>query len=963
LVVLFSAKAMVRPLGGYQLAGRRQSQTYQQGSLETFCRMCRYCEGTHDATSVLAIVAGKMRCQGNWAKSMSGMCQEDLETIREFLVESHENLSQLDQNLVELERRPKDAALLGSIFRTFHTIKGACGFLAFSTLEKITHQAESLLCQLRDGQRELEPVLVSLILETVDASRKILESIEATGEEGGLHFDDLTERLRAAAETKTVPEIQPASSPKIQPIVPQPVVEPTASKAAPEPPDLQLVEAEDRRKEERRKDERRKTSQGEDEESSRSSAAADANIRVGVLLLDKLMDLVGELVLTRNQILQFNAEREDAALNATSQRLNLITSELQEGVMKTRMQPIGVVWNNLPRVVRDMAVSLGKQIQIKMDGADTELDRTIIEAIKDPLIHLVRNSCDHGIESPETRMAAGKPGQGTMTLRAYHEGGQVTIEVGDDGAGIDISRVKQKAVEKGLLRAEHLDKLSERESMGLIFLPGFSTAQTVTNISGRGVGMDVVKSHIEKIGGSVDLFSRPGEGTTVKIRIPLTLAIIPGLIITSGGERFVIPQVSLIELIHLDEESSKKHIEYVHGTPVYRRRGTLLPIIYLNQVLGLEPPNPTCDAGLVVLQANDRQFGLVVDNINDTQEIVVKPLGKLLKGITLYAGATIMGDGRVALILDVLGIGQRSGVLGEVREQARAAETRSTGMQSGKQSLLLFQAGSFQRVAVSLSLVARIEEFPQSSIEHAASGQVVQYRNRILPLVSLQSILEPEAPERATADLIQVVVFNDGDRSVGMVVDELLDIAEEVIKVRQQSSRQGLLGSAVVDTLVTDILDVNAVLDASRAKQHRTAEACAGEKSILIADSTIFARGMIRSGLDMAGYIVAEAANLDEAILRLEQHPVDLVVAARDLPPDGCSALLSLMRRRSGWERIPVLATASSVEELRAFDSGAAGFQGCQLKSDRIGILQSVVQLVSSAAGVERASVGAGEKR
>jgi two-component system chemotaxis sensor kinase CheA len=894
---------------------------------------------------------------------MGSECKEDLETIREFLVESHENLSRLDQSLVELERHPKDSALLGSIFRTFHTIKGACGFLAFSTLERLTHQAESLLSQLRDGQRELEPVLVSLILETVDASRKILASIEATGEEGDLLFEDLTERLRAAAESKAVAEPKPACNPEAEAEVPGPCPGPPVVKVAPELLSPQPAELQDRRKEDRRKEERRKASLDE-EESSRSSAAADGNIRVGVLLLDKLMDLVGELVLTRNQILQFNAEREDAALNATSQRLNLITSELQEGVMKTRMQPIGVVWNNLPRVVRDMAVLLGKQIQIKMDGADTELDRTIIEAIKDPLIHLVRNSCDHGIELPETRMAAGKPGQGTMTLRAYHEGGQVTIEVGDDGAGIDVSRVKQKAVEKGLLRPDHVDKITDRESTNLIFLPGFSTAEKVTNLSGRGVGMDVVKSHIEKIGGSVDLFSRPGEGITVKIRIPLTLAIIPGLVITSGGGRFVIPQVSLLELIHLDEDSSKKHIEYVHGTPVYRRRGSLLPIIYLNRVLGLEPSNRAGDPGLVVLQADDRQFGLVVDNINDTQEIVVKPLGKQLKGLTLYAGATIMGDGRVALILDVLGIGQHSGVLGEVREQARPVEARHTVMPSQKQSLLLFRAGTFERVAVPLSLVARIEEFPQSAIEHAGNGLVVQYRNRILPLVSLESVLEPEAPERReSSEPMQVIVFNDGDHSVGMVVDEVLDVAEELIKVRQQSSRHGLLGSAVVDSRVTDILDVSAVLDASRAKRDRTAERCAGEKSVLIADSSAFSRGMIRSSLDMAGYTVAEAANLDEAILRLEQYPVDLVVAARGLPPDGGSALLSLMRRRSGWERIPVLAVADSVEQLRSFDSSAAGFQGCQVKSDRIGILQSVFQLVSSAANVEHETVGAGEKR
>jgi two-component system chemotaxis sensor kinase CheA len=479
---------------------------------------------------------------------------------------------------------------------------------------------------------------------------------------------------------------------------------------------------------------------------------ADANIRVGVVLLDKLMDLVGELVLTRNQILQFNTEREDATLNATAQRLNLITTELQEGVMKTRMQPIGVVWNNLPRVVRDMAVALGKQVRLEMVGAETELDRTIIEAIKDPLVHLVRNSCDHGIEPPEARVRAGKPPQGTLTLRAYHEGGHVTIEIIDDGAGVNVDRVKAKAIQKGLLGPEQVARMSDREALNLLFAPGFSTAEVVTNVSGRGVGMDVVKSNIERIGGVVDLTSRWGEGTTLKLKIPLTLAIIPGLVVTVGnsrssaregpghGERFVIPQVSLLELIRLEGEAGQKQIERIHGTRVYRRRGILLPIAYLNEVLGIESDTTTGVVNIVVLQAEDHQFGLVVDGINDTQDIVVKPLGKQLKGLNCYAGATIMGDGHVVLILDVLGIGQRSGVLVESREQTRGAKEQKTQSGLEQQRLLLFRAGSFERLAVPLSLVARLEEFPRSSIEHAGGCQVVQYRNRILPTAARRPI-------------------------------------------------------------------------------------------------------------------------------------------------------------------------------------------------------------------------------
>ncbi len=865
------------------------------------------------------------------------LMQDDQDVVREFLVESHENLSRLDQDLIELELRPKDAGLLASIFRTIHTIKGTCGFFSFSTLEKITHQAETLLSQLRDGKRELNPALVSLILETVDATRKVLASIEASGKEGPDLYEDLTERLRLEAQCLEGPESQ--SGPHE---LPEAALGLHRAGSSPDHPNSAKVE----------------------DDIAKSSAILDANIRVGVVHLDKLMDLVGELVLTRNQILQFNAEREDPALNATSQRLNLITTELQEGVMKTRMQPIGMVWNKLPRVVRDMAVALGKQIRLEMEGADTELDRTIIEAIKDPLVHLVRNSCDHGIEPPDARISAGKSAQGKLTLRAYHEGGQVNIEIGDDGTGIDVVQVKQKAIEKGLLRPEQAEKLSDREALNLIFQPGFSTAQTVTKVSGRGVGMDVVKSNIEKIGGVVDISNRPGEGSTVKLKIPLTLAIIPGLIITSGGERFVIPQVSLLELIRLEGDSSEKHIEQVHGTPVYRRRGSLLPIAYLNRVLGLEPEERADAVSIVVLQAEDRQFGLVVDGINDTQEIVVKPLGKQLKGLTEYAGATIMGDGRVALILDVLGIGLRSGVLAESREQARV--TAQTNVHAGveQQRLLLFRAGSFERLAVPLSLVARLEEFPRSSIEFAGGCQVVQYRNRILPLVPLRAVLKSGAPDRdETADPVQVIVFNDGDRSVGVVVDQILDVVEEAVMVRQKSTRKGLLGSAVIAKRVTDLLDLNEVIHVASASWLQGAGGSGGGKLVLVAEGSAFSRGLLRSGLDMAGYRVREAADLDEAIRGMEQQPADVVVAAVDLPPRGSSALLAAMRAKPEWERIPFLGLTDAAGQLQASDARTAGFEDCQAKFDGNAILASVARLASAHASPETETISLGEEK
>ena len=618
--------------------------------------------------------------------------------------------------------------------------------------------------------------------------------------------------------------------------------------------------------------------------------------------------------------------------------------------MKTRMQPIGVVWNKLPRVVRDIAVSLGKQIRLVMEGEGTELDRTIIEAIKDPLVHLVRNSCDHGIETAESRVLKGKPAQGILTLRAYHEGGQVNIEIGDNGAGIDVQRVKQKAIEKGLIRADQAEKLSDREAVNLIFQPGFSTAAKITNVSGRGVGLDVVKSNIEKIGGVVDVINRPGEGATVKLKIPLTLAIIPGLVVTSGGERFVIPQVSLLELVRLEVDSREKQIESVHGTPVYRRRGKLLPVAYLNQVLGLPASDQNKAANMVVLQAEDRQFGLIVDDINDTQEIVVKPLGKQLKGIAVYAGATIMGDGKVALILDVLGIGHSSGVLSQEKMTQENMAQEKAVIENDQHRLLLFRSGTFERLAIPLSLVARLEEIPRTSVEHSGGRQVVQYRKNILPLATLRTFLEPGLQLDDEADPLQVLVFDNGGRSVGIVVDQILDVSAESVTAHRKTRRKGLLGSAVVGKQVVDFLDLEEVI-------RSTSEDCSEEgrsngKNILIAEASAFSRGLIRHSLDMAGYRVFEAGNQDEVIRRMEQHPIDLVVTAL-----GSAGLLASMRACAKWQNIPVVALAESMAQVTQ-NAATMEFEDCLLKADRQAMLESIARLSTALASSEPVLVG-----
>lgn len=751
--------------------------------------------------------------------------------VNDFLIESHEGLDQLDRDLIALEHSPTDRDLLSRIFRCVHTIKGTCGFLAFSKLESVTHVGENLLVKLRDGELASTPQITSALLALVDAIREMLASIESNGGEGDGDYSSLVARLTAIYEPPA-PEAAPvAAKPAKRAAKPRK----TRAKST-EPLGAILISAGEAERadvlsalhEQRTGDARAigeilidrgaarpaGVAEALETQAEGRSSVSDSSIRVEVALLDRLMNLVGELVLARNQILQQAGSIQASGLQAPAQRLDLLTTELQEGVMKTRMQPIGNVWSKFPRVVRDLSVSCEKQIRLEMEGADTELDKTIIEAIKDPLTHIVRNAADHGIELPALRLSRGKPAEGRLSLRAYHEGGQVIIEIKDDGAGIDSERIKQKAVEKGLISPDQAARLGAREALNLIFLPGLSTAAAVTNISGRGVGMDVVKSNIERIGGAVDIESKLGEGSLLKIKIPLTLAIIPALIVTCDGNRYAIPQVNLLELVRREKSDSSIGVEMIHGAPVYRLRGNLLPLVYARTAL--ERPELSEDnedaLHIVVLQADDRSFGLVVDQINDTEEIVVKPMGKQLKGVAAFAGATIMGDGRVALILDVMGLAQRSNVIAGARDRSRA-EQQSASAQgaTNRQNLLVLGVDSTRRAAIPLSSVARLEEFPHSSVEQAVGYNVVQYRGEILPLLDLQEILGISSFEEPTGPL-QVVVYSENGRRVGFVVRRIVDIVQDEIKLDSTTTREGILGSMVLQNRVTDVLDMSSIV-------------------------------------------------------------------------------------------------------------------------------------------------------
>ena len=749
------------------------------------------------------------------------------DVVREFLVESNEGLDQLDRDLVALEQDPGNRDLLARIFRCIHTVKGTCGFLGFSKLESVTHVGESLLALLRDGARRMNPDRATALLRLVDAVREILGHIEQSGEEGDGNYDALV---------ATLTELQGPDAPAAAtPVEPEAEVEAPVKNMGDILIERGLVEPEQvaEAAEEQKKGDPRRIGEilvekahvpphaivealESQTDAKPGSSVADSSVRVDVGLLDRLMNLVGELVLARNQIVQHPIVGQDGMLAATCQRLNLITTELQEGVMKTRMQPIGTIWSRFPRVVRDLSVTCKKQVRVEMEGKETELDRTIIEAIKDPLTHIVRNSVDHGIEKPADRVKAGKPAEGCLQMRAFHEGGQVNIEIIDDGGGINPVKIKAKAVQKGLLTQEQADRMSDREAVNLIFAPGFSTAEQVTNVSGRGVGMDVVRTNIERIGGTVDVTSVLGQGTTLRIKIPLTLAIVPALIVSAGSQRYAIPQVSLVELVRVDGDDIPRAIETIDGTPLYRLRGNLLPLVQLTHALRLvanrwAPPTDR-PINIVVLQADGVTFGLVVDEVNDTQEIVVKPLGKHLKGLTGFAGATIMGDGRVALILDVFGIAQGAGVAGKVRDRSMPGESLEVADsdQSAWRTLLLFDVGEGRRFAVPLSSVARLEEFPPTAVEVAEGREVVQYRGGIMPLGRVADVLGCADSRDPEANLA-VVVHGAGRERVGLVVGRVHDIVEESVTYPPEAAGRIVAVSTVIQGKVTDVLDVGAL--------------------------------------------------------------------------------------------------------------------------------------------------------
>ena len=856
------------------------------------------------------------------------------ELLRDFLTETHESLDMVDSELVRFEQEPNNADILANIFRLVHTIKGTCGFLNLPRLATLAHAAENLMGRFRDGLPVTEGA-VSLILATLDRIKEILEALERRQIEPDGTDDDLIVRLDAMAYT--VPRVtSPASGSLHHPVLSR-ALKPgeatvdeleSAFRETPGPVPAASISA-------------KPVPAGAGKTAERADAkSASPSIRVNVDTLEHLMTMVSELVLTRNQLMELARRQTETEFKLPLQRLSHVTAELQEGVMKTRMQPIGSAWQKLPRLVRDLSAELAKQIELEMQGAETELDRQILDMIKDPLTHMVRNAADHGIELPADRRVAGKPERATIRLTARHEGGHIVIEMSDDGRGLDTDRIRSQALANGLVSEAELEKMSDAQLQRFIFAAGMSTAEAVTTISGRGVGMDVVQNNIDQIGGVIDVKSVPGQGTVFTIKIPLTLAIVSALIVEVDGERFAIPQVAVVELVRVRGDGEHR-VERINDTPVLRLRNKLLPLIFLRKFLhlGLSADQESEKAFVVVAQVGAESFGIVVDRVFHTEEIVVKPLASKLRHLHAFSGNTILGDGTVIMILDPNGIlaafgsARASGITGDT-----ASASEAEAPEKSKTALLIFRAGSNSPRAVPLSLVTRLEEIDVSSIEIVGSRHLVQYRGHLMPLICPGDCVRVK--ESGTQPLL---VFSDGVRSMALVVDQIVDIVEEAFEIEVSDGRPGIIGSAIVKGEATDIVDVGHYLPAAFADWLDDGAQQQTRRHLLLVDDSAFFRNMLTPVLRAAGYAVTAASSGHEAFGMIRSgRAFDLIVTDLQMPGMDGIALASALRSEATTAQIPLIALSSSTTSEMIERVRRAGFHDFVGKFDRQGLIAAI---------------------
>ena len=906
--------------------------------------------------------------------------------LREFLTETSESLDTVDNQLVRFEQEPNNAKILDNIFRLVHTIKGTCGFLGLPRLEALAHAAETLMGKFRDGM-PVTAEAVTLILSSIDRIKEILAGLEATETEPDGDDRDLIDQLEAmvlrgmaAMAAEAAAPVEPEASPAAKvakysqgALVEQTLERPlrpgevsldelerafreTKAEVAPAPA-AQAAAAKPQEAKPAAKESKpaRRPSAAMESEAGEGDRVANQSIRVNVDTLEHLMTMVSELVLTRNQLLEISRRNEDTEFKVPLQRLSNVTAELQEGVMKTRMQPIGNAWQKLPRIVRDLSGELGKQIELEMHGADTELDRQVLDLIKDPLTHMVRNSADHGLETPAERVASGKPEQGTIRLSAYHEGGHIIICIADNGRGLNTEKIKAKAIANGLVSEAELEKMTEAQIHKCIFAPGFSTAAAITSVSGRGVGMDVVRTNIDQIGGTIDIKSVAGEGCSVTIKIPLTLAIVSALIVEAGGDRFAIPQLSVVELVRA-RANSEHRIERIKDTAVLRLRNKLLPLMHLKKLLKIDDGSSSDPENgfIVVTQVGNQTFGIVVDGVFHTEEIVVKPMSTKLRHIEMFSGNTILGDGAVIMIIDPNGIAKALGASSAASQQI-ADENASHHVSSGEQltSLLVFRAGSAQPKAVPLGLVTRLEEIAVDKIELSNGRYMVQYREQLMPLVQMDGVNIQNSGSQP------ILVFADDGRSMGLVVDEIIDIVEERLHIEVTSSQAGILGSAVIKGHATEVIDVGHFLPMAFADwfSRKEMRPSAASQSVLLVDDSAFFRNMLAPVLKAAGYRVRVAPNAQEGLAALRSGQLfDVVLTDIEMPDMNGFEFAETIRSDAHLGQIPIIALSSMVSPAAIERGRQAGFHDYVAKFDRPGLIAALKEQTAQTTEMSRAA-------
>lgn len=822
------------------------------------------------------------------------------EALSEFIAECEELTQKISANLSIVEKGDSSEQTIDEIYRHVHTIKGSAQLFGFKGLGQLAHAVENCLEPIRKSKSKIPAKLIDVIMTSLNVFADTLEVIGKSGSE-----PDLSESI-----DKTI-----ASLSRDFPETPELLVPETAAKKS------EVVKIRN------------------DSQIPMSDAGS---VRVNVALLNKLMNLAGEMVLVRNQVLQYSQRVDDFEFLQMSQRFDLVTSELQEEIMKTRMQPIGNILEPFQRVVRELARDLGKKISLEVVGKQTELDKTLLEAVKDPLNHILRNSADHGLELPAERQAKGKPESGNIVIRSYHEGGLVIIEVSDDGRGLDREKILQRALESGLIAKESVARISDREIHEMIFHPGFSTAKQVTSVSGRGVGMDVVRTNVERVGGTVEISSIRGKGTKIRLRIPLTLAIVPVLIVSCDGGRFAVPQVKLVELVRVNETNGG--IENLQGQPMYRLRGDLLPLVRLRDVLRTPNANPDVakkssseDVNIVVLNAEGKQFGLIVDQIQDTADIVVKPLTQFLKSLKVYSGATIMGDGAVALILDIIGLAGRTKIFAErktAREEIAFNESAEKVKRETLQEFLLFRTSTKSRHAVPLCLVHRLEEFPRSSIEYTGDQPVMRYRDSILPLLNLNKELGYSSDEKNPR--VAVIVIKKNKNYYGIIVDEILDIV--TVTQDLDSTVRGaveILGNLIINDEVCVVVDILRIIENHSRRMSEgdvpsgipeVSASQRGRFKILIAEDSNFFRKQLFNGLKLAGFNVDAAGDGSEALEKVRANDYNAVVSDIEMPNLNGLEFAREVRKLKKSEGWPLVAVTTKFSQNDIADGLNAGF-------------------------------------